>query len=261
MTPFRSKPINYYVSIGVALAAIIILYFGFDIKPSTQRVVEQSRLNQFESTNINALFDEALPKLDESSRIYLQNLERSLQPEDSLNAETYKELSSAWFDHQNYAIAGYYAQKVADIEATAEAWGITGSTYSYGLRNEDPKIRDFCANRALDAFEQAISLNPDEVSYRINQALVYTEVPPQDNPMKGILALRELEQKNPDNVAILSALGKLAVKTGQYERAKQRFERVLELNPDAPGINCLLVDVYKNLGDADRAAQAQQKCN
>ncbi|MCB9321887.1 MAG: tetratricopeptide repeat protein [Lewinellaceae bacterium] len=261
MTPFRSKPITYYISIGVALAAIGIIYFGFDIKPSTQRVVEQSRLNQFESTNINALFDEAMPKLDESSRIFLQNLERSLQPEDSLNAEVYKQLSSAWFNHQNYAIAGYYAQKVADIEATAEAWGIAGSTYSYGLRNEDPKIRDFCASRALDAFEQAISLDPTEVAYRVNQALVYTEVPPQDNPMKGILALRELEQQFPDNTTILSALGKLAVKTGQYDRAKQRFERVVELNPETPGIYCLLADVYKNLGEDSNAAQAQAKCN
>ncbi|MCB0655996.1 MAG: tetratricopeptide repeat protein [Saprospiraceae bacterium] len=256
----RSYPIAFYVSIGVALVAIITLYLGFDIKPSTQRVVEQSRLNQFESTNINTLFDEALPQLDESTRIYLQNLERSLQPNDSLNIETYKQLSSTWFDQDNYGIAGYYAQKVAEIESTAGSWGIAGTTFAHGLKETDPKMRDFCVNRALKAFEQAISLDPGEVSYRINRALVYTEVPPPDNPMKGVLELRDLEKQFPENTGVLTALGRLAVKTGQFERAKERFEQVLAINPEANGIYCLLVDVYNNLGEADKAAQANLKC-
>jgi cytochrome c-type biogenesis protein CcmH/NrfG len=85
-------------------------------------------------------------------------------------------------------------------------------------------VKAFCNQRAVQAFENAISLNPDNASHRLNLALTYTEMPPEDNPMKGILLLRELQEQYPENTQVLNALGRLAIQTGQYARAVERLD-------------------------------------
>ena len=82
--------------------------------------------------------------------------------------------------------------------------------------------------KPLSAFEKAISLNPGNVDHKINKALCFVELPDEGNPMQGILQLRELNQKHPDNVNVMVQLARLALKTNQLERAKERLQQALE---------------------------------
>lgn len=52
------------------------------------------------------------------------------------------------------------------------------------------------------------------------------------NPMEGITLLRELIQKDSTNVDAQYYLGLFSVKSGQLDKAEQRFETVLALRPD-----------------------------
>ncbi|MFN8775748.1 MAG: tetratricopeptide repeat protein [Flavobacteriales bacterium] len=53
-----------------------------------------------------------------------------------------------------------------------------------------------------------------------------------ENPMEGIMMLRELVEKDSTNVEAQYWLGVFAIKSGQLDKAVQRFQTVLRLRPD-----------------------------
>jgi cytochrome c-type biogenesis protein CcmH/NrfG len=105
---------------------------------------------------------------------------------------------------------------------------------------KEEKVIEFCANRAIQAFENAISLDPSDITNKVNLAVCYAERPPQNNPMKGILMLIDLNKKHPENVPTLSTLGRLGIQTGQFEKAVARLELALQIEPKNIKVNCLL---------------------
>ena len=78
--------------------------------------------------------------------------------------------------------------------------------------------------------------------------------------MKGILQLRELDTKFPNNAKVLFQLAKLAMRTNQYEKAVARLEQILKTNPNNPDAICLIADAYKGQGNAAKASVFAQKC-
>jgi len=50
------------------------------------------------------------------------------------------------------------------------------------------------------------------------------------DPMRGILLLREILKEDPDNVEAHWQLGLFSVQSGQYDKALGRFQKVLELD-------------------------------
>ena len=186
------------LTVGAAILLFAILYFGCDTKPVTQKAIEKERALSVESTNIEALLLEAKATLQANVASNILALEKQMNDatEDSLQIGFMKELSGEWYRAEHPAIAAFYAEQIAEKTATEDTWSIAGTTYTICLqRSEVEKVRSFCTNRAIAAYENAISLNPTNVAHQTNLALVYTENPPQENPMKGILMLVDLNKK------------------------------------------------------------------
>jgi len=255
---------NQLAVLSFAGALFLVLYFGFDTRPKAQKKINKERIEKAESTSINSLLLFAKNNLqpEDASEILLAEAKLS-EVENDLDSkiEAYKSLSSAWYKIDRYAIAGYYAQLVADQVATAEAWSIAGATYNRGIKLEkEEKVIEFCANRAFQAFENAISLEPTNVTHRVNLAVCYTDRAPKDNPMKGILMLIDLNKKYPDNVPTLSSLGRLGIQTGQFKKALGRLEKAIQLEPKNIKVNCLLAQAYEGLGLTEKAITFQNIC-
>jgi Flp pilus assembly protein TadD len=252
-----------WISIGVSVLLVLVLYFVFDTKPRAQKELEKTRLLTAESTDITVLLKEAKESLGEAQTSGVLRLESAIgQTEDEvIKADLYKQLSGEWYDLGQYAIAGYYAQQVAELEQTEDSWSIAGTTYTIALqRSEEDKIRDFSAKRAVEAYESAISINPENAAHQVNLAMVYAEQPPEDNPMRGVQMLLQLNNDQPDNVIVLIALGRLGLRTGQYERAIGRLEKAVSLDPQNPNAVCLLAQAYEGLGLSNEAAATRQRC-
>lgn len=252
-----------WLSIGISILLILVLYLVFDTKPRSQKELEKTRLLTAERTDINVLLKEAKEELGEARTSGVLSLESAIdQAEDEvLKSDLYKQLSGEWYDLGKYAIAGYYAQQVAKLEQTEESWSIAGTTYTIALqRSREEKVRDFATNRAVEAFESAISLNPENTAHQVNLAMVYAEQPPEDNPMKGVQMLLQLNNEQPDNVIVLVALARLGMRTGQYERAIGRLEKAAELAPDNPNAICLLAQAYAENNQAGKAEATRQRC-
>lgn len=78
--------------------------------------------------------------------------------------------------------------------------------------------------------------------------------------MKGVKMLLDLDANYPDNARILFHLGRLAIQTGQFEKAVLRLEKSLKLDNNQPQIYCLLERAYRETSISDLAEKAAEKC-
>ena len=252
---------HHYIAIASALVLLGILLFGFDTKPEKQKLIEKSRAENFESTSIDLLLAKALEKLPAEDRLYFEKKMQIIGNPDSASIDQLMELSGEWYQKNEYVMAGHYAEIIAEKQNSEEAWSIAGTTYAMGINAYDSeKERAFSGEKAIQALQNAISLNPENLAHQVNLAVCYADFPPEDNPMKGIQMLLDINKEFPENASALFALGRLAIKTGQYDRAKIRLEKVVKLLPDNKKAYCLLVQVYENTGELNKAKDALESC-
>lgn len=248
----------------LSLLLFCLLYFVLDTKPKKQQLLEKSRSANLESTGIQIIQKEAKETLAQDQLDFITALEVQLSQEenDSIKNVRREELSSSWFKMGHPAIAGYYAEKIAEFNDSSNAWGISGTTFFYGLQSyESEKLKSFCQKRSIKSLEKAISLDPDNVDYKINLALCYVEMPPKDNPMTGILQLVGLNKEFPNNVKVLNQLGRLAIQTNQLDKALERLSSAEKLSPDNKTTICLLAELYGKKKETILAEKYVKQCN
>lgn len=244
-----------------SIVLILMMFFFLPTKNEEQKAVEKSRALSFEKISIPVLLKEARASLSDEERVYLDEL-GGHESDDSLKVINLKELSKEWFGRGHWILAGHYAQEVAQVNEKAESWGIAGSTFALGMqRYEEEDEAIFCRDKAIDCFEKAISLAPDEMEYRVNLAVCYAEKPEADNPMQGIMMLLDLDRNHPDQPKVLNTLAYYGLKTGQMEKAQGRLEKVLALDDNNQRANCLMARLLKEKGEIDKSIAFEKKCN
>lgn len=248
------------ITIAASVAGLLLLYFGFD----TRSVKGKEEIAQLEKAGIaidlNPLLESAknkLSKFDLNEILVLEGQIAVLQGAEKVTA--LKELSGKWYRLDKPYLAGHYAEQVAEETTSGEAWSIAATTYLAGLSDSDELVRQGSLNKAIGSLENAISIDPETVQYRVNLALIYAERPPEENPMKGVQMLLSLNEKHPDDVLVLNALARLAIKTGQWDKAQQRLERAEAIEPENITTTCLLAETYDQLKD-HRAQALKDKC-
>lgn len=251
------------IAIGITVALVLIFYFGFSRVDPKIAQAEKSRSANFKVTSIENIRQNVFDSLDVQSRSFYDGLLLELQnaEDDSIRIESLKNISGFWFRQGEYALSGEAAEDIAEIKEDARSWSIAATTFGAGVKNGKSDIkRTFNQERAVNAFEQAISLEPDNITNKTNLATVYAEKPPQDNPMKGILMLLDLDKTHPDNVGVLYQLARFGIQTNQFDKAIGRLERIIEINPNLTKAHCLLAEALSKSNKKEEAQFHIEKC-
>lgn len=254
---------NQILVLSIALALILGLYF-VPTKSSNSTQVDRSRAIEMETTDLSALLRNAREKYNAEQLSEIERLTdlAGAAKVDSVRIGWLEKLSGAWYQLGEPALAGGYAEKIADERNDEDSWGITGTTYASGIKKyTDKKMKDFCQKRAIKALNNAISINPDNSQHRINLALCYVDLPLENDPMKGILMLRDLLDRNPEDVGVLTQLGALAIRTGQYEKATERLGKAFSVQPENKQVLRLLASAYRGMGDIPNAQKYETLLN
>lgn len=126
------------------------------------------------------------------------------------------------------------------------------------LRNEPeaPK-RAWKAEQAVDLFEKAISLNPDNDSLKVGLGSCYVYgkgmIGDAQETMKGIQQLLQVVRKDSANMEAQLVLGVGGVISRQYDKAIQRLQIVTSNQPGNPEAASWLADAYAGKGDKSNA--------
>jgi tetratricopeptide (TPR) repeat protein len=251
------------IVLGIFLGLFGLLYFGTDTKPQKHKLIEKSRALNLESTNISNLLMEAKGSLNDDEKDIIHAFEIQLKgaEDDDIKTGIMEKLSAKWYEIGHEAISGFYAEQIAEIKKDESSWSIAGTTFILCIRSaQTDKVKEYCSKRGVQAFENAISINPSEINHKVNLAVCMVENPPKDNPMQGITMLLSLSREHPDNKSVLYQLARFGLQTGQYEKAISRLNKILELDSEYVRANCLLAKIYEEINDSAQAALNREKC-
>lgn len=97
------------------------------------------------------------------------------------------------------------------------------------------------------------SRSEDPVQQRISEAVAMVQS--GESPMQGVMKLREILEEYPDHLDVHWHLGHFSVQSGQYEKAIERFQKVVELDDHGhyPDANFYLGKTYATLNEKERA--------
>ena len=251
------------IAIGLTIGLVLIFYFGFNRVDPEIAQSEKSRSANFEITSIENIRKNVFDSLESQSRSFYDGLLLELEntDNDSSRIEALKNISGYWFRQGEYALAGEAAQKIALLKEDANSWAIAATTFGAGVKNGKSEIkRTFNQSRAVNAFEQAISLEPENVTHKTNLAIIYAEKPPQDNPMKGILMLLDLDKSHPENIGVLYQLARFGMQTNQFDKAIGRLEKILSIDPSYKKAHCLLAEALEKTNKKEEAMPHIEAC-
>ena len=101
----------------------------------------------------------------------------------------------------------------------------------------EPSKRNALAEKARDYYNRILEEDPSLLDVKSKLAMTYVS---GSEPMTGIMMLREVLEKDPDNEMAIYNLGLLAITSGQLDRAIERFDKLWSLNPENPDANFYL---------------------
>ncbi len=70
-------------------------------------------------------------------------------------------------------------------------------------------------------------------------------------PMEGIFILREILAKDSNHIATIETLGEMSIRSGQFEKAKERYQKLLSLQPENEDYQRQLMMICEKLGLSD----------
>jgi len=170
-----------------------------------------------------------------------------------------RQLAVQWDDDNQPAPAAFYYQAVARKENKYEDWLNAGNRFNdaYKLTQDTAAQAAFTVN-SVEAFQNALKLKPESLDAKTGLGVAYVNGGAA-SPMQGILLLREVVQKDPNNRSANMNLGLFSMKSGQYAKAVDRFKTVIAQKPEFEPY-FYLAETYKQLGKKTEAIAAYQKC-
>ena len=103
----------------------------------------------------------------------------------------------------------------------------------------------------FDADNQKVKVEGTEEAIEMQIAAGISSVLQSEAPMQGIMMLRQVLEKEPGNVKANLALAVFSVVSGQYEKAFDRFQQVLNAEQKDEGAAEFLAQVYAQEGKID----------
>ncbi|HVX27511.1 MAG TPA: tetratricopeptide repeat protein [Parafilimonas sp.] len=245
----------------VAVATVLfcgLYFFGNTVNPQKPVI---SAANNSEQPVSNLSTQDVLTKskqgLNATQQQKLSQMENSVVRGDVHNQQIQidHQLASYWMDSlHNEEIGAYYAGEAAKLENSEK--NLTFAAHlllDNMMATSDVAMQHWLATQAKELFEIALKLNPQNDSSKIGLGACYMFGNISENPMQGILAIKEIADKNPDNIYAQMMLGLGGIQSGQYDKAAERFLNVIKIQPDNIEAILNLAQVYDRQNDKANA--------
>ena len=232
----------------VVLVALFFVIFFAKKTPGKSEVADKAESNT-EKVNLDQVVTKKIAALPDSLKLKFTELNKAINSNPK-QISTYDSMMKFWDKLFQPDIAAFYMEKKAEISPSDSNWFETGTRFLTSVQFvKDPSLAKVLVLQAGKSFEKGLKLNPNNVEAKIKLASCYLE--DEKDPMKGISLLREIEKTDSNNINLQLTFGYASFKSGQWDRAIKRFNKVLELNPEYLDAYIYLADVYERKGDKE----------
>ena len=228
------KPQLILILSGLLLFSL--LYF-FTPRFTAKEAIASNQSAENQVVTTESILNTAKLALSESQKISLLSIENQLikanNAQDSL--KSYKALTRFWADSaQKLAPYLYFSYSAALLENSEKSLTFAAQLLVDNLLTPDapPALLPWIAGNAKVLLEKALVINPKNDSAKINLGACYLFGNLSDNPMQGITKIKEVVDKDSTNTygQLILALG--GKKSGQYDKAIERFLTVIKIQPN-----------------------------
>lgn len=249
-------------SIFVAAAFLLFIglfFFGKTIPDKKPVTISANTPHQEKVIDVEKMLTHAKERLTPSQLQKVTSLENSVKRGDVKNQQmmVYQTLANFWRDSimlfEPYA---YYTAEAAKLENSEKSLTFAAHLFLNSLKTEqNASMQLWLATNAKDLFQRALQINPANDSSVIGLGACYILGNGEGNPMEGILPIRKIVDEHPDNVFGQFILGLGGIKSGQFDKAIERFKIVVNKQPGNVEAALNLAEVYDRKGDKVNAVK------
>lgn len=261
------KPIHYG-AIAAALGLIALLYFaGNTVAPKKEDKMaaamaqggtpgerQAAGMEIPKAASFDSLLTAAKQKLAPAAQAEINRQENTITRGDvtAQQIAAYETLGTLWQKNKNRAVAAYYFAKSGKLENSEKKLNFAAHLLSEELHHErNPSVRQWMAEEAIACYNQLLELNPNNDTTRIELAGVFIDG--TGETMKGIEQLLTIVRKDSTNIPANIILGKMAVESGQLDKAVARGNTILRVDKNNVEAYLFLGEAYKRQKETEKA--------
>ncbi|MBK5273081.1 MAG: hypothetical protein JJE22_18935, partial [Bacteroidia bacterium] len=217
-----------WITLFIAACLVVVVYFFAKTTPAKKTIlpldVRQPETSLLDSDSILNL---AKRHLNPEQAIRINTLENSISRGDvkEQQLKIYHQLAHFWADtigaFEPYA---WYLAEAARLENSEKTLTFAARLFLDNLQSEDETaLRKWKALQAKDLYERSLKINPGNDSSKVGLGACYLFGNISATPMEGILKIREVAEKDSNNVYAQMMLVKGSLISGQYDKAISRL--------------------------------------
>lgn len=213
---------------------LLLYFFGKTVAPGKSApAVEASAVPAVLSSS--EVISKFKTGIDTQRLQVITQLENSVVRGDVRNQQVhvFHQLASYWMDTLHNEIVGaYYTGEAAKLENSEKNLTFAAHLLLSNLMSAtDASMQKWLATQAKELFDKALVINPANDSSKVGVGVCYMFGNIADNPMQGILAIKQIADKDSNNIYAQMMLGLGGIQSGQYDKAAERFLAVLRKQP------------------------------
>jgi tetratricopeptide (TPR) repeat protein len=254
VTTTKIKPQLIIISGGIILFSLLFL-FGKTVEKKDKAA--QNQQVAAGNLSISQILTNLKKELKPYQLDYLARLENSISRGDVKEQQIHlnHQLAAFWRDSiSEFLPYAWYTAEAAKLENSEKSLTFAAHLMESRLMDVgDPALQTWLGTNAKVLFEKALEVNPNNDSSKIGLGACYMFGNISDNPMEGIMKVRAIAEKDPNNMYAQKMLVFGGMKTGQYDKAIERLKVILSKEAGNLEMIALLGDAYERKGDKENA--------
>ena len=245
---------------GLSLITLLFI-FGKTVAPKAKTpVVTNAAVKTFD---IKQFIAGEKAHLTPSQSVLVNKLENSVTRGD-VNEQLIQEntaLANFWKDSAHAAEPYfYYLSEAAKLDNSEKNLTFAAQLILHNLRSEQDEAKlNWKTEQAIALFEKGVELYPDNDDLKVGLGSCYIfgrgRVSGPEETMKGIQQLLSVVRKDSNNMQAQMMLGVGGYVSGQYDKAIERLQKVVTVQPQNMEAIAFLADTYAAKGDKKEAVK------
>jgi tetratricopeptide (TPR) repeat protein len=248
--------IQIAVIAGSILLVVLLLFANTKLPLKQEAETADQHDHANEGVNILDFVGTVKANLPEGEKQEVKKLEAAITATTDKKS-AYEAIINFYDNARQPILAAYYMEQAAIASPIDSNWTYAGARYYSAIQFSKPTEHPMLYKKAIECFEKTLSINPKNLDARISLAACYVEG--SADPMKGIGMLREIEKTDSNNVNLQLNFAFFSERSGQWDKAIARFEKVLKIKPDFIEAFLHIADAYEQKGDKKKAIEYLEK--
>ncbi len=178
---------------------------------------------------------------------------------DAQDEATLAEKAEFWRSHKHFSLYGHYMAEKTKLVKTKKSLNFATPLLIEILREEPSQaVKSLLADDILSLCKLGNDIGGTSDVWEYSEAVALIEG--KNETMPGVQKLLAITKRDPRNLDANLLLAKLAIQSGQNDKAIKRLNDLLEIYPDNTEAMFFLAEAYKANGQTAKAKEWLNEC-